>query len=139
MFVNIRCKMYSIYTPVGDSRLPSAVTDLFTVKILMLRLFPKIDIKPPKNGLLRAISGHTIFEVSTQNRTPTSFHASAKKTRRRNFVSMLIVFFSSSACFKRRIVDNAFLNSTWYLVGTESKWPHLCGSTNCHEICQSLL
>ena len=34
MFVNIRCRMYSIYTPVGDSRRPSAVTDLFTVKIL---------------------------------------------------------------------------------------------------------
>ena len=59
----------------------------------MLRLFPQIDIGPPRNGLPRAISGHTIFEASAQNRTPTSFHASAKKMRRRNFVSMLIVSF----------------------------------------------
>ena len=41
----------------------------------MLRLFPQIDNEPPRNGLPRAISGHTIFEASTQNRTPTSLHA----------------------------------------------------------------
>ena len=34
LFVNFRCRMYCIFTPVGDSRLPSAVTDLFTIKIL---------------------------------------------------------------------------------------------------------
>ena len=34
MFVNMRCRIHSLYTPVGDSRLPSAVTDLFTIKIL---------------------------------------------------------------------------------------------------------
>ena len=32
LFVNMRCRVYSLYTPVGDSRLPSAVTD-FTIKI----------------------------------------------------------------------------------------------------------
>ena len=26
--------MYCIYTPVGDSRLPSAVTDIFTINFL---------------------------------------------------------------------------------------------------------
>ena len=36
MFVNFLCRMYCIYTPVGDSRLPSAVTDIFTIKILIL-------------------------------------------------------------------------------------------------------
>ena len=41
----------------------------------MLRLFSQIDIGPPRNGLPRAISGHTIFEASTQNQTPTSLHA----------------------------------------------------------------
>ena len=34
MFVNLRFRMYCIYTPVGDGRLPSAVTDIFTIKIL---------------------------------------------------------------------------------------------------------
>ena len=34
--------------------------------------------------------------------------------------------FSSSARFRRRIVDNAFLNSDWYLVGTESKSATFC-------------
>ena len=58
----------------------------------MLRLFPQIDIEPPSNGLPRAISGHTIFEASTQNRTPTSLHATAKK-KRRNYVTMWYVSF----------------------------------------------
>ena len=47
---------------------------------------------PLSNGLPRAISGHTIFEVSTHNRTPTSLFAIAKK-KRRNFVSMFLVSF----------------------------------------------
>ena len=110
-------------TPLTDSRLPSAVTDLFTVKnskfFCTLRLFPQIDIEPPRYRLPCAINGHTIFEASAQNQTPTSLYASAKKTRMRNFVPMFLVL--SSARFRRCIVDNAFLNSGSYLVGTESK------------------
>ena len=49
-----------------------------------------MDSEPLSNGLPRAISGHTIFEVSTQNRTPTSLFAIAKK-KRRNFVTILHV------------------------------------------------
>ena len=45
----------------------------------MLRLFPQIDIEPPSNGLLRAISGHTIFVVSSHSRTPTSLFAIARR------------------------------------------------------------
>ena len=93
----MRCRIHSLYTPVRDSRLPSAVTDLFTVKILnffcTLRLFPQIDIEPPRYRLPCAISGHTIFEASAQNQTPTSLYASAKKTRMRNFVPMFLVSF----------------------------------------------
>ena len=59
----------------------------------MLRLFPQIDIEPPGNGLLRAISGHTIFEASTQNQTPTSLHAIAKKKRMKKFVLSLLASF----------------------------------------------
>ena len=111
--------------PVGDSRLPSAVTDLFTDKnfkfFRTLRLFPQIDIEPPRYRLPCAISGHTIFEASAHIQTPTNLHASAKKTRMRNFVLNVSCFFLSSARFRRCIVDNAFLNSSSYLVGTESK------------------
>ena len=89
---------YILFTPpVGDSRLPSAVTDLSTVKnskfFCTLRLFPQIDIEPPRNRLPCAISGHTIFEASTQNQTPTSLHANAKKTGMRNFALMFLVSF----------------------------------------------
>ena len=59
----------------------------------MLRLFPQIDIQPPKYRLPCAISGHTIFEASAQNQTPTSLYASAKKTRMRKFVPMFLASF----------------------------------------------
>ena len=80
--------MYCIYTPVGDSRLPSAVTDILTIKILNA-LLPETH---SANELVShcAISGHTIFVVSTHNRTPTSLFAIATK-KRRNFVTILHV------------------------------------------------
>ena len=49
-----------------------------------------MDSEPLSNGLPRAISGHTIFEVSTHNRTPTSLFAIAM-TKKRNFVTILNV------------------------------------------------
>ena len=57
-----------------------------------MRLIPQIDIQPPKYRFLRVISGHTIFEVSAQNQTPTSLNASATKTKMRTFVPMLLAF-----------------------------------------------
>ena len=57
-----------------------------------LRLFPQIDIQPPKYRFPCVISGHTIFEVSAQHQTPTSLNASAKKTMKR-FVPMLLASF----------------------------------------------
>ena len=70
---------------------------IFTVKItnkFSARWdFPQIDIQPPRNGFPCGVSGHTIFEVSTQNRTPTSLNASAKKTRMKRFVPMLLASF----------------------------------------------
>ena len=47
-----------------------------------------MNSEPLSNGLPRAISGHTIFVVSTHDRTPTSLLAIAKK-KRRNFVTIL--------------------------------------------------
>ena len=82
--------------PVGDSRLPSAVTDFHNKNskfFCTLRLFPQIDIQPPKYRFPCVISGHTIFEVSAQNQTPTSLNASAKKTRMKRFVPMLLASF----------------------------------------------
>ena len=96
MFVNMRCRIHSLYTPVGDSRLPSAVTDFHDKNskfFCTLRLFPQIDIQPPKYRFSCVISGHTIFEVSAHNQTPTSLNASAKKTRMKRFVPMLLASF----------------------------------------------
>ena len=96
MFVNMRCRIHSLYTPVGDSRLLSAVTDFHDKNskfFCTLRLFPQIDIQPPKYRFPCVISGHTIFEVSAQNQTPTSLNASAKKTRMKRFVPMLLASF----------------------------------------------
>ena len=96
MFVNMRCRIHSLYTPVGDGRLLSAVTyfhDKNSKFFCTLRLFPQIDIQPPKYRFPCVISCHTIFEVSAQNQTPTSLNASAKKTRMKRFVPMLLASF----------------------------------------------
>ena len=96
MFVNMRCRIHSLYTPVGDSRLLSAVTDFHDKNskfFCTLRLFPQKDIQPPKYRFPCVISGHTIFEVSAQNQTPTSLNASVKKTRMKRFVPMLLASF----------------------------------------------
>ena len=98
MFVNMRCRIHSLHTPpVGDSRLPSAVTDFHDKKnskfFCTLRLFPQIGTEPPKYRFPCVISGQTIFEVSAQTQTPTSLNASAKKTRMKRFVPMLLASF----------------------------------------------
>ena len=86
------------------SHLPSVTVDcrqlqpIFMIKnskffFCTLRLFPQIDIQPPKYRFPCAFSGHAIFEVSAQNQTPTSLNANAKKTRMKRFVPMLLASF----------------------------------------------
>ena len=94
--INGRRAVCSEPPPVGDSRLPSAVTDFHDKNskfFCTLRLFPQISIEPPKYRFPCVISGHTIFEVSAHNQTPTSLNASATKTRMKRFVPSLLASF----------------------------------------------
>ena len=104
----------------------------------MLRLFTQIDIEPPRNRLPCAISGHTIFEASTQNQTPTSLHASAKKTRMRNFASMFLVSFCPLLASGVALLTTHFRIQVRTLRVLNRSVPHSCGSTNCHGRIQSL-
>ena len=88
--------LFPLHPPVGERRLPSAVTD-FTIKIpnssVRRDSAHKAVRNHPKYRFPRVISGHTIFEVSTRNQTPTNLNASAMKTRMKKFVLSLLASF----------------------------------------------
>ena len=124
MFVNIRCKIYSLYTPVGDSRLPSAVTDLFTIKILNSLHVETLSANRYRTTKERVApcyqwSYHLRGEYSKSD--SHQLVCQCQEDEEDEFCVHVSCFFLSSARFRRCIVDNAFLNSGWYLVGTESK------------------
>ena len=108
------------------------LSKIFTIKnskfFCTLRLFPQIDIQPPKYGFPCVISGHTIFEVSAHNQTPTSLNASAKKTRMKRFVPMLPASFCPLLASGAALLTTHFFSGS-YLVGIEStrarfEWIH---------------
>ena len=130
--------------PVGERRLPSAVTDFMITK------------KNPNSPVRRdsahksvmnhseyrfprvVFSGHTIFEVSARNQTPTNLNASAKKTRMKKFELLLL----ASSCLP---LASGVASSTTHLeirVHALPAWnqrvPRLSVTTNCHGRTQFL-
>ena len=91
--------LFPLHPPVGDSRLPSAVTDFMITREKKTNSSVRRDsahksvLNNPKYRFPRVISGHTIFEVSTRNQTPTNLNASAMKTRMKRFVLSLLASF----------------------------------------------
>ena len=117
--------IFPLHPPVGDSRLLSAATDFHDKNSKFsytLRLFPQIDIEPPRNRLPCVISGHTIFEVSAHNQTPTSLNANAMKTRMKRFVPLLLASFCLLLASIR----------VHTLLVLNQRVPDSSGSTNCH-------
>ena len=83
-------------------------------------------------------SGHTIFEVSTRNRTPTNLNASAMKTRMKKFELLLL----ASSCLP---LASGVASSTTHLeirvhalLALNQRLPRLSVTTNCHGRTQFL-
>ena len=113
MFVNIRCKMYCIYTPVGDSRLSSVVTDIFTVKILNSLHVETLSANRYRTTKERVApcyqwSYHLRGEYSKSDSHQFVCHCQDEEEE---LCDHFKCCFSSSACLRRYIVDNAFLKS----------------------------
>ena len=134
-----------LHHPTGERRLPSAVTD-FTITRKKIQILLYVETLPTNRYLTHpkymfprvVISGHTIFEVSTRNQTPTNLNASAMKTRMKKLVLSLLASSCLPARLRRCIVDNALLNSVHTLRALNQRVPHLSGATNCHGRTQFL-
>ena len=99
----------------------------------------KAVLKHPEYRFPRVvISGHTIFEVSSRNQTPTNLNASAMKTRMKKFVLSLL------ASSFLPLASGVALSTTHFeiRVHTLPAWnqrvPRLSVTTNCHGRTQFL-
>ena len=90
--------MISSTPPVGERRLPSAVTDFMITKEKKNPNSPvrrdsalKLVMNHSEYRFPRVVfSGHTIFEVSARSRTPTSLNTNAMKTWMKKVVLSLL-------------------------------------------------